>query len=195
MTTIIVERSSAKQGQAQLQDQTAPQSKCTRTVPSSCCICGRSCAYSGGGERSQNCEEWPKGCGYPAVSKRAEHLPTSVQKGGILGMPGCLEHTGAVTQLIKEARENQGNLSVLWLDLANAYGPIPLKLVQLTLTKYHVPSRIRDLIADYHSNFRMRVFSGAITSRWHKVEIGIITGCPYLCVTVLPSNEHAHKVC
>ncbi|XP_071400827.1 uncharacterized protein [Centroberyx affinis] len=37
--------------------------------------------------------------------------------------------------------------------------------------------RIRDLIADYYSNFRMRVSSGAVTSGWHKIEIGIITGC------------------
>ncbi|KAK0141325.1 hypothetical protein N1851_021654 [Merluccius polli] len=75
-------------------------------------------------------------------------------------MPGCLEHTGVVTQLIREARENKGNLS----------------LVQLTLTKHHIPSGIRDLIADYYSNFRMWVSSGAIQC-WHKVEIGIITGC------------------
>lgn len=94
------------------------------------------------------------------------YIDTSVQKGGISVMPGCLEHTGIVTQLIREARNNKGNLSVLWLDLANAYGSIPHKLVQLTLTKYHVPSRIRDLIADYYSNFRKRVSSGAITSRW-----------------------------
>ncbi|KAJ3614887.1 hypothetical protein NHX12_018456, partial [Muraenolepis orangiensis] len=80
-------------------------------------------------------------------------------------------------KLIREARENKGNLSVLWLDLENAFGSIPHKLVQFTLTKHHVPSRCRDLIADYYSNFRMRVSSGAITSSWHKVEIGIITGC------------------
>ncbi|KAJ3582934.1 hypothetical protein NHX12_000088, partial [Muraenolepis orangiensis] len=80
-------------------------------------------------------------------------------------------------RLIREARENKGNLSVLWLDLENAFRPIPHKLVQFTLTKHHVPSRCRDLIADYYSNFRMRVSSGAITSSWHKVEIGIITGC------------------
>lgn len=41
----------------------------------------------------------------------------------------------------------------------------------------HTLSRCRDLIADYYNNFRMRVSSGATTSRWHKVEIGIITGC------------------
>ncbi|KAJ3581825.1 hypothetical protein NHX12_016191, partial [Muraenolepis orangiensis] len=121
---------------------------------------------------------------FSAVSKRlctylAEntYIDTSVQEGGISGMPGCLEHTGVVTQLIREARENKGNLSVLWLDLENAFGSIPHKLVQFTLTKHHVPSRCRDLIADYYSNFRMRVSSGAITSSWHKVEIGIIRGC------------------
>ncbi len=82
-----------------------------------------------------------------------------------------------VTQLIREARENKGNLSVLWLDLANAYGSIPHKLVELTLTKHHIPTRVRDLIADYYNNFRMRTSSGAVTSGWHKIEIGTITGC------------------
>lgn len=42
---------------------------------------------------------------------------TSVQKGGISGVPGCLEHTEVVTQLIREACKNKGDLTVLWLDL------------------------------------------------------------------------------
>lgn len=41
------------------------------------------------------------------------YIDTSVQKGGIPGMPGCLEHTGVVTQLIREAREGRGDLAVL----------------------------------------------------------------------------------
>ncbi|KAJ3581478.1 hypothetical protein NHX12_016600 [Muraenolepis orangiensis] len=114
-------------------------------------------------------------CFQTAYLAENTYIDTSVQKGGISGMPGCLEHTGVVTQLIREARENMGNMSVLWFDLENAFGSIPHKLVQFTLTKHHVPSRCRDLIADYYSNFRMRVSSGAITSSWHKVEIGIIT--------------------
>ena len=89
---------------------------------------------------------------------------------------GGLEHTGVLTLLILEARETKGNLSVLWLDQANAFGSIPHKLFQLTLKKHHVPSRCRDLIAGYYNNFRMRVSSGAITSSWHKVEISITTG-------------------
>ncbi len=69
---------------------------------------------------------------FSAVSKRLctylaknTYINTSVQKGGIPGMSGCMEHTGVATQLIREARENKGNLSVLWLDLANAFGSTP----------------------------------------------------------------------
>lgn len=67
---------------------------------------------------------------------RNTYIDTSVQKGGVSGMPGCVEHTGVVTQLIREAREQRGNLSVLWLDLANAFGSIPHNLVQLILVKH-----------------------------------------------------------
>lgn len=45
----------------------------------------------------------------------------------------CLEHTGVVMQLIREAREGKEDLTVLWLNLANAYSCIPHKLVELAL--------------------------------------------------------------
>ncbi|KAL1266763.1 hypothetical protein QQF64_002438 [Cirrhinus molitorella] len=105
------------------------------------------------------------------------YIDTSVQKGGIPGVSGCLEHTGVVTQLIREAREDKGDLVVLWLDLANAYGSIPHKLVETTLDRHHVPRKVKDLILDYYGNFRLRVSSGSITSDWHRLEKGIITGC------------------
>ena len=108
---------------------------------------------------------------------RNDYIDTSVQKGGIGGMPGCLEHTGVITQLLREAKENKGDLAVLWLDLANAYGSIPHKVVEVALDKYHVPSKISDLILDYYDNFKMSFASGEITSDWHRLERGIITGC------------------
>ncbi|KAK0150652.1 hypothetical protein N1851_008245 [Merluccius polli] len=74
-----------------------------------------------------------------------EYIDTAVQKGGIPKVPGCLEHTGVVTQLIREAREGKGDLAVLWLDLTNAYGSIPHKLVETALERHHVPGKIRDL--------------------------------------------------
>lgn len=53
------------------------------------------------------------------------YINTSVQKGGMPGVPGSLEHTGVVTQLLWEAWDDNRDLTVLYLDLANVYGSIP----------------------------------------------------------------------
>ena len=53
----------------------------------------------------------------------------AVQKRRVPGVSRCMEHTSTLTRIIQEARENKGNLTVLRLDLANAYGSIPYKLV------------------------------------------------------------------
>ncbi|XP_052256427.1 uncharacterized protein LOC127861786 [Dreissena polymorpha] len=50
-----------------------------------------------------------------------KYIDTAVQKGGVSGVSGCIEHTSVITQIIKEARENKGDIAVIWLDLANAY--------------------------------------------------------------------------
>ncbi len=48
------------------------------------------------------------------------YVNTSIQKGRIPGFVGCLEHTGVLNQMIHEARAKKGDLTVVWLDLANA---------------------------------------------------------------------------
>lgn len=101
-----------------------------------------------------------------------QYIDTSVQKGGIPGVPGCLEHTGVVTQLIREPREGRGDLTVLWLYLTNAYGSISDKLVEVALKKHHVPQKVEDLILDYYSKFSLRVSSGQLTHDWHPTGSG-----------------------
>ena len=110
------------------------------------------------------------------------YIDTSVQKGGVAGMPGCLEHTGVLTQLLREAKESKGDLTELWLDLATAYWSIPHKLVEEALKRHHVPPSVCDLIADYYKNFRLRAYSSTVTSEWQTLEKGIITGCTIFAV-------------
>ena len=108
---------------------------------------------------------------------RSGYIDTSVQKGGIAGMPGCLEHTGVMTQLLREAKENRGDRVVLLFYLANAYGSMPHKLVEEAIRRHHVPAAICDLINNYYQNFQMRISSNSSWSERHKLEKGIITGC------------------
>ena len=82
-----------------------------------------------------------------------------------------------VTQLVREARESKGDLVVLWLDLKNAYGSIPHQLVEQTLQKCQVPEKLLQLIKGYYSNFQLRFTTNDFVTEWHKLEVGIITGC------------------
>jgi hypothetical protein len=106
-----------------------------------------------------------------------KYIDIAVQKGGIPGVSGCIEHTSVLTQIIREARENMGDLAVVWLDLANAYGSIPHKLVQETLVLYHIPDKVRKLLQHYFDNFSMRFTVGDYTTSWQRLEVGIVTGC------------------
>lgn len=73
------------------------------------------------------------------------YVDTSVQKGRVPGYSGCLEHTSAISQIIKEAKSNN-TLSVVWLDLAKAYPSVPHQLIQNALEHYQVPSGVVKLV-------------------------------------------------
>lgn len=65
----------------------------------------------------------------------------------------------------------------MWLDLANAYSSMPNMVVRGTLERHYVPAIVKDLILDYYSDFSLRVSAASLTPEWHRLEMGIITGC------------------
>lgn len=68
-------------------------------------------------------------------------------------------------------------LAVLWLDLTDAYGTIPHKLVKLMLKTYHYPERFQKLLQCYFDNFNMCFTCGDFTTDWQMLKVGIVTGC------------------
>ena len=105
------------------------------------------------------------------------YIDTSVQKGGIPGFSGCIEHTSTISQLIREAKVNKGDLTVVWLDLANAYGTVPHKLIEKALQHYHIPGKIQAIINNYLEGIHMRFSVEDYETSWLKMEKGIVTGC------------------
>ncbi|KAK3509681.1 hypothetical protein QTP70_008422 [Hemibagrus guttatus] len=92
------------------------------------------------------------------------YMDTSVQKGGVPGVAGCLEHTSIITKIIKDLKKNHGDLAVLWLDLTNAYGTMPHRLVDLTMKTYHVPEHFQKLVQSYYDGFNMCFICGDFTA-------------------------------
>ena len=105
------------------------------------------------------------------------YIDTSVQKGGVPDISGCMEHTSVISQLIREAKANKTDLVVTWLDIANAYGSIPHSLIITALQNTHVPERMQELVKSYYGEVNIRFSTPEFTTEWQRVEKGIITGC------------------
>jgi len=106
-----------------------------------------------------------------------KYIDTSIQKGGVPGVSGCMEHTAILSQLIREAKAEKKSLVVVWLDIANAYGSIPHNLIQIALRRAHAPEGFCKLVESYYSDMNIRFTTKEFTTEWQKVEKGIITGC------------------
>ena len=117
-----------------------------------------------------------------------QYIDTSIQKGGIPGIPGCLEHATMIWETIQRAKSSRKNLDVVWLDLANAYGSVPHDLIQLALKMHHVPPNICTMIKKYFDGFHMRFSTQEYTTEWVGLNVGIAMGCtisPILFVLVM----------
>ena len=78
----------------------------------------------------------------------------------------------------REARIRNGDLTLVWLDLANAYDSIPHQLISVALEHYHIPDQVQMLVKNYFGDIRLRFSSVENkTTRWQNVEKGIVTGC------------------
>ena len=52
-----------------------------------------------------------------------------LRKGCIEKVPSCREHLSIIWLAQKEARTQNSTLATIWLDIANAYGSTPHKLI------------------------------------------------------------------
>ena len=63
-------------------------------------------------------------------------LTTLSRKGGLLASLDVWKTVEFSVKMIQEAKASKGDPTVVWLDLANVYGPIPHALIYATLDRY-----------------------------------------------------------
>ena len=122
---------------------------------------------------------------FSLVSKRLEQhvisnnkfINTSIQKGCMEKVPGCWEHMSMVWSALKEARQNKSSIANIWLDIANAYGSIPHRLIFFALKRYGVDEKWVTIIKKYYAGLYTKSFSSSAPSNWHQHFRGIFQGC------------------
>ena len=70
----------------------------------------------------------------------------SIQKAGVPGFPGCIEHTTMLLDQIKPAK-NKIELHVIWLDLENAYGSVRHQLLEKAMEFFWIPEDIKNFLS------------------------------------------------
>ena len=114
---------------------------------------------------------------YDYLVTKNKFIDVSVQKGSIRQTPGCVEHTAMVWTALKDARKYDKSIVALWLDLANAYGSVPHKLIIFALRRYGVPQEWINLITDYYWGLWGRSSCKSAKSAWFQYQRGIFAGC------------------
>ena len=86
-------------------------------------------------------------------------INNSIQKGYMEKIPGFWEHLSMLWHVLKEDRAQKSNLAVIWLDIANAYGSIPNKLIVFAFHRYGVSPQWIKLIETYYQGIFSKSFS------------------------------------
>jgi len=107
---------------------------------------------------------------------------STAQKGFKASTPGCLEHSFSMFEALLDAKFNQRQIVVSWLDLKNAYGSVRHNLIQFALEWYHVPLLIRALILDYYDKICAEVRVNGSRTKFFLFDIGLFQGCVLSCI-------------
>ena len=109
--------------------------------------------------------------------QRNNFVDTSVQKAGISGFSGCVEHTNVIWHQVQAAKREKKDLHVVFLDLANAFGSVPHEILWTAFNFFQVPEVITKLVKAYFQDLQFCVTAGVSTTAWQHLEIGIMAGC------------------
>ena len=92
-------------------------------------------------------------------------------------------------EAMKEAKSEQRQIVISWIDLANAYGSVRHNLIQFALNWFHVPKLIQSLIFNYYNKLMAKVVTKERTSGFFLFDIGLFQDVwsPLSCLSAFSS--------
>ena len=81
-----------------------------------------------------------------------------------------------VWDLIQQSREQKTDLSVVWLDLANAYGSVPHVAIMFALDLFWIPEHVKTVIMAYLDAYQISFETPVYRTKNISVEKGVAAG-------------------
>ena len=110
--------------------------------------------------------------------EKNNYIEKHYQKGFWPAVDGVAEHTQVLTHILRDAKLHQRSVTVVLLNLKNAFGEIHHNLIATALELHHVPDHIRQIIKNIYTNSRTAVSFNDQVTDFIPVERGVLQGDP-----------------
>ncbi|KAL5266730.1 hypothetical protein ACHWQZ_G003942 [Mnemiopsis leidyi] len=100
-------------------------------------------------------------------------------------MPGCIEHTQALMEELRDAKSKRRQVNAVWIDLMNAYARVPHELIVFALRHFKFPDEVVEYIVKYYNELIVPVKTRNWKSKWFYYMIGLFQGDPLSVVLFL----------
>ena len=100
----------------------------------------------------------------------------NIQKGVTPNLPGTMEHTAQMANIINKARIKQSSLVITLLDLKNAFGVVHHNLILSVLGYHHIPNHMNNLIRSLYTDFKTSVITSEFRTHFIPVGRGVLQG-------------------
>ena len=84
-------------------------------------------------------------------------MDTTIQKGFLPKLAGCVEHTAALSHCIRHPKKNRKPLCMVQYDLANAFGSVPHEIIIAVLKRAHIDPVIIHYIRKLYENAEIQL--------------------------------------
>jgi hypothetical protein len=105
-------------------------------------------------------------------------LDTTVQKGFVAKMSGCIEHSQHVAAALRHARMHQLTIILLFFDLKAAFDNVAHGLIMWALHRYSIPEPVQRLIQQHYATLRLCVVTKDFVTKACRQEKGVMQGDP-----------------
>ena len=102
---------------------------------------------------------------------------------------GCHEHTFTLQSIISDAKRNQKDCFIAWLDLRNAFGSVPHDAIYLTLAHMGFPTSFIQLIQNAYQNSSTTIRTSSGETPAIPILSGVKQGCPISAILFNLASE------
>ena len=103
-------------------------------------------------------------------------IRTTIQKGFLMGISGAIEHDLVLDAALQEASKTRKSLSMMLIDLKNAFGSVPHSRIIWALQRFGAPSWVSNYVVNFYGNVQTKLQCKPWETNFLQVRRGVLQG-------------------